>query len=482
MVLIMRFFRSFFVLAFVVFLLGCQDTKKTPKHVNSQGEHGAQFSILSFTRDAHIPVPRVFNQQDARYQEFQRLYLDRPEEALKQWLLGTERFSRLSDGSELHVERIPTPYAWVNGGVYRVSVGHPSQGGEGSGESYILKIAPNQSRQELYNLWWVEKALRSQVEYLRSHASQIHFRGSLDDAVIALPKFPHLYEYASFDIPAREGEPAQELLAFVMDKVKGQGLHELNDVSHDTLTYYHALGRGLGYLHAMTAVNPESPFEEWIAFSHNDAHWGNIFVDPADARVSLIDLDRISVSNQFKNDIFLSLFPQLRGNLFNGFEYTINLGLQRFQQSSPELIPVAMNGWAENVRTHMADQGLSDLSLELVGGLEQWRRYGYLINFLNHDQSISIVRESRSFQVLSHLSDRVLSMTEGYLEAIPQDRQHEVKAFYSKLCHESVNDFLRQFSISFILWRNPNFIEPHLRESFRRVFPDSLNRCLDANF
>jgi hypothetical protein len=122
------------------------------------------------------------------------------------------------------------------------------------------------------------------------------------------------------------------------------------------------------------------------------------------------------------------------------------------------------------------------LSLELVGGLEQWRRYGYLINFLNHDQSISIVRESRSFQVLSHLSDRVLSMTEGYLEAIPQDRQHEVKTFYSKLCHESVDTFLRQFSISFILWGNPNFIEPHLRESFRRVFPDSLNRCLDANF
>ena len=407
--------------------------------------------LLPFNETPHPFIPRVLVHQPEQYSQFQAQYLRDPEEALKQWLLSTSTFAHLRGSpTELRVRRLNTQFAWANFGVYQVFA--PSHAASDEESEFILKVGAHEN--EIFNLWKIENSLIGHPEcFLTASSSSI--LGARPQGVGSASGFPKLYEYAQFETSSSERNPTGNLFVFLMSRARGVVLSDINELSDDTLRAYRWVGKSLGTLHYFHAVDSSLPFEQWVTVSHGDAHWGNIFVDLAQEKVTLIDLDRIAVGNHFKFDLFMAGFPQMRAVLLGRFNEMIRR--LEINRRGSELVGDFSFGMDEALRVH-----------------------AHLIQLLRDGSFIAEVQVSRDHQILSHFAERILAMRDGYLELIPTQHHSEVKGYFSSLCRETTEDLMRNFSFFVNVFRQQNAILEELRDGFRNVFPEALNRCIDG--
>jgi len=293
-------------------------------------------------------------------------------------------------------------------------------------------------------------------------------RVATQEELAFFPKIPRVLEAANFPFDSPRdgvhygGESATHRYPILMEKVAGQALASLNIDQPETLNTYRTVGKSLGYFHYFMAESPNSPFGQWATITHGDLHANNVFFDRSTNSVSFIDNDSMDRNNRLWYD-----FYQLG---YLSFDYSINTGhsvlapylteLQNQEAGSRGMPLASLFDWSRPAPTgklHPQDA--------IIGALER-------------HEVIQQIPHSPAFQEVAKRFSKFRAVAQGYSDAFPENRRHEVREYFGQLCRNTAKRFIRD---SFNRRSEDEPIEPRLNAAIRHLFPSEVIACMDEN-
>lgn len=425
---------------------------------SSQVPDPCQFKNL---RDLPPPeVERVFATDKAKYENFQREYLISPETALKSWLISTSKFASAQSIDDFKLNKI-SERGVGHAGIYEVHLNQHPQ------DQLILKVSTH--AEEAGHLWKLQNSIVGHPECFLNTKLGVN-RVATQEELALFPKIPRILEAANFPFDSSKatswygGESRTHRYPILMEKVAGEALSALKIDQPETVKTHSAVGKSLGYFHYFMAENPSLPFEKWTTFTHGDLHTNNVFFDKSTNAVSFIDNDSMNKNSRLKYD-----FSQLAYQFFNR---SINTGHS-----------VLMPYISQLMHQEAKKRGMQ-LSLIIVGFTRpvpsgELHPQDAIIGALEDPTVIEQIPNSQAFQEVANRFSLFKAVTQGYIEAFPENRHQEVREYFGQFCRDTADSFMRYYSIN--QRKEDGSIEPRLDAALRQFLPADFIACMDEN-
>ncbi len=405
-----------------------------------------QFEDLN---EIKLPViNRVFADNEDAYLQFEKDFLANRQLALKNWLLSTKTFSDIKSIDDILLAKIEI-IGGQNTGVYSVGKqNNPEQ-------KFILKIGT--STEEAPKLFRLQQSIAAKPECL-IQSKIFSGKKDMEKALEFFPKIIKIYEAANHSVKNENGL-IKHLQLSLLEEASGQVIYSFHNGQSATEAY-RAAGKSTGYFHYLLAINPEDPFTEWITWKHGDLHSFNIFYNPDLKNITFIDNDGMK-SNQkidefgrdFERSAYMFFYRSLNGG-YSPIRFYLATLIEKEAQRQGKFVA--------NINYHFLLHGYLDpLSV--------------LINALNNLEVQTQVIQTDAFKEISTTFNHFSVFVQGYLEAMPEEKRPEVRAYFANLCRKASNAFLSDYN--YITDEVSN--NSKLEKAIRTIFPKNFLDCID---